>query len=234
MPRPDTLLAVTGSDPRPFADQLSEGARAELETLGQPRSYQSGRALFREDDDGSQVMLLRRGLVKVSVAAASGREIILGVVDPGSLLGEISAVDAGPRSATVTALTEVEVLVLPHEKFVGFLHQNADAAHALLQSLATTLRGANRRQLEFGTADSLGRVCQSLCELADKYGEPTAAGRRFTMPMTQQDLASFAGLSREAVVKGLGALRALGWIATSGRVVELVDEAAIEARAADA
>jgi CRP/FNR family transcriptional regulator, cyclic AMP receptor protein len=224
-------MVVLGRSWLGFMDELSDVARKEFEAIARSRHYERGSVLFREQDDGSQVMALQRGQVKVSVSAASGREVIMRVFDPGELLGEISAVDGAPRSATVTALTDVDVFVMPHTEFVEFLKRHADAANALLHVVVARLRGATRRQLEFGTSDALGRLCRSLLELAQRYGEPSASGRKFTMPITQQELASFSGLSREAVVKGLAALRTLEWLRTSGRTVELLDEAAIAARA---
>lgn len=217
--------------PLSFIDQLSEAARNELKAVGRHRRYSPGDVLFREQDDGSQVMLLQSGRVKVSVSAQSGREVILHVCGAGELLGEIAAVDGGVRSATVSALTGVEVLVLPQAEFLSFLQGHADAATALLQLVVAKLRGATRRQLEFGTADALGRLCRSLLELADHYGKSVDGVRSFESPVTQQDLASFSGLSREAVVKGLATLRALKWIRTSGRAFDLLDESSISARA---
>ena len=219
--------------PISFVDQLSDAARAELESAARHRHYARGVILFHEDDEGSQVMLLQSGRVKVSVSAPSGREVILHVFDAGELLGEIAAVDGGVRSATVSALTDVDVLVLPQAEFVEFLRRHAEAATALLQLLVAKLRGATRRQLEFGTTDALGRLCRALLELSAQYGDHAGGVQRFELPLTQQDLASFSGLSREAVVKGLAALRALEWIRTSGRTFELLDHDAISARAAE-
>jgi CRP/FNR family transcriptional regulator, cyclic AMP receptor protein len=214
-----------------FVEQLSDVARKDLEALGTSRRFTRGAVLFREEDDGSRVMVLQFGRVKVSVSAPSGREVILHVFDAGALLGELSAVDGGARSATVTALTDVDVLVLSQLDFKEYLDRHSEASRALLELVVAKLRGATRRQLEFGTGDALGRLCRTLVELGGRYGDPTAEVCRFELPVTQQDLASLAGLSREAVVKGLAALRALEWIRTSGRTVELIDQAAVAARA---
>jgi CRP/FNR family transcriptional regulator, cyclic AMP receptor protein len=228
-----TLSIMPDSTPLSFVDQLSDVAREELESTARHRHYQRGDVLFHEEDDGSQVMLLQKGQVKVWVSAPSGREVILHVFDPGVLLGEIAAVDGGLRSASVSALTEVDVLVLPQAQFIDFLQRHAEAATALLKLLVAKLRGATRRQLEFGTADALGRLCRALVELAAKYSEHRDGVRTFQLPLTQQDLGSFSGLSREAIVKGLATLRALEWIRTTGRTVELLDEGALAARASD-
>jgi CRP-like cAMP-binding protein len=68
-------------------------------------------------------------------------------------------------------------------------------------------------------------------DLADRYGEPTPGGRQVQVPFAQHDLAAWTGLSREAVVKGLRSLRALGWIQTGGRRLTLLDEEALRDRA---
>jgi CRP/FNR family transcriptional regulator, cyclic AMP receptor protein len=214
-----------------FVKSLSDSARADLQAIGRSRHFARGSVLFREEDDGSQVMLLEAGSVKVSVAARSGREVIVDVLEPGSLLGEMSAIDGGIRSATVTALTDVDVLVVAQHDFFGFLEQHGEAATVLLGLLVAKLRDATQRQLQLGTADSLARLSRALLELADRYGETEAAGVcRFELPMTQQELASYVGVSREAIVKALATLRSLDWIRTSGRVVEVLDRPALVAR----
>lgn len=214
-----------------FWSELSDAARAGLEAVGKRRRFGRGEAIFRELDDGGTVMILLSGQVKVSVAASSGKEVILEVWDSGAILGELSAVDGGPRSATVSALKDVEMLIVRQADFVSFLDEYPGAARFLLQLLANKLRGASRRQLEFGAIDALGRICAVLIELGDRYGEPSDSGSRIELPFSQQELASLAGLSREAVVKGLATLRSRDLIRTDGRHVTLVDPAALAARA---
>jgi CRP-like cAMP-binding protein len=150
----------------------------------------------------------------------------------GDLLGEISAVDGGDRSATAIALTAVEVLTVAQSTFQDFVANHADVARELLGVLASRLRGADRRQLEFGANDAIGRVCQRLIELAGRYGQDGPGGRTvLSMPLSQQELASWAGLSREAVVKGLRALRSLGWVESDGGKVVIVDQESVHQRA---
>jgi len=186
--------------------------------------------LFREGDDGGTVFVLLAGQVKLSVSALSGKDVILAVRDPREILGEIAAIDGGPRSATGAALNDVDTLAIRHAAFVDFLARHPAAAVALLETIAAKLREASSRQLEFGTSDALSRVCTILLELADRYGSDGPNGRIVELPVSQQELASLAGLSREAVVKGLAALRSLDMIRTNGRSVVLLDEMALRRR----
>jgi CRP-like cAMP-binding protein len=214
------------------ADGLGDEALALLEQHGRMRRYPRGSLLFAEGDEAHEVLLVRSGAVKIVVTSASGREVVLDVLEAGQLLGELSAIDGGVRSAGALALTAVEVVAVAQDTFRGLLDTHPSLARGLLLLLATRLRGAARRQLEFGGSDSLGRVCRRLVELETRYGSAGNDGRTVVqVPVSQQDLAAWAGLSREAVVKGLRALRNLGWVESDGRRVVIVDGRAVADRA---
>ena len=215
-----------------FLEGVDEATAAALRGAGRLRRYPKGSLLFAEGDPAHEVLVISNGAVKVVITATSGREVVLDVLEGGALLGELSAIDGAERSATAMALTPVEVLALPQNAFRRLLEECPSLASALLGLLVTRLRGASRRQLEFGANDALGRVCQRLVELGERYGVDDGDGRLVvTAPMSQQDLAAWAGLSREAVVKGLRALRTLGWIEMDGRRVVIIDRASVSQRA---
>lgn len=214
-----------------FLGQLPPSAIATLEARGRRRAYPKGATLFYEGDDGHDVVAVVAGLVKVSIVAESGREVILDVLGPGALLGELSAIDAGPRSATAVALHAVDAIVLTHDRFEVLMQEEPMLPAALLNVVAARLRDASRRQFEFGTADALGRLCASLAELDERYGRDDAGTRLLELPFAQGELAAHAGLSREAVVKSLAALRNLEWLTVDRRTVRIVDLGALRARA---
>jgi CRP/FNR family cyclic AMP-dependent transcriptional regulator len=97
--------------------------------------------------------------------------------------------------------------------------------------LAERLRDADRKRIEFGTADILSRVAGRLVELAERFGEPAGDGIRITAPLTQEELAGWTGASREAVSRALRALRGRGWIQTARRSVVIRDLDALRRRA---
>jgi CRP-like cAMP-binding protein len=204
--------------------------REALEGAGRRRHFGAGQVLFSDGDDGHDVLVVLAGSVKVVSSTPSGREIILDVLDSGSLVGELSAIDGGPRSATVVALTPLDVLFVSNAEFLSFLAARGDAATALLQLVVGRLRRSSQRQLEFGTGDALSRLCVCVLEMLDRYAT-VEDKTRATIPFTQNDLASMTGLSREAVVKGLRALRLLGWLELRARELTVLDEQAIRARA---
>ena len=214
-----------------FLDGLSEDARAELQRLGGRRRYAAGETLFLEGDAAGEALVLMSGEVKILVASMDGREVILDVLEAGALIGELSAVDGEPRSATVVALSAVEVLAVAAGPFNDFLDRHPEVLRRLLLEVIQRLRVRVRHQLEFGAGDALGRVCARLAELAGRYGQDTSGATALSSPVSQSELAAWTGLSREAVVKALRVLRQLGWIESHGRKIDIRDLKAVRDRA---
>jgi len=221
-----------GREEPPFLERLSEEAARSLHDLGGRRRFPSGAALFVEGDAAHEAVVLLSGTLKISVAAADGREVVLDVFEPGALVGELSVIDGRPRSATVSALEPVEVLVVAADRFNEYLDRQPQVLRLLLVDVISRFRTRVRHQLEFGAGDALGRVCARLVELVDRYGEPHGDAIVLRSPVTQSELAAWTGLSREAVVKALRALRRLGWIDSQARTITILDLDRLRQRAA--
>jgi CRP/FNR family transcriptional regulator, cyclic AMP receptor protein len=192
--------------------------------------FRRGQALFTEGDLADRVFVIERGWVMITSAGPGGREIVLGLRGPGEVIGELSALDGAPRSATALAVGEVEATVAPGSTLVDALG-DAPTAIELLRVLAARLRDADRKRLEFAALDTLGRVAWRLRELGERFGEQTPDGMEVELPLSQEQLASWCGASREATVKALAALRTLGCIATGRRSVLIRDAAALRRHA---
>jgi CRP-like cAMP-binding protein len=184
--------------------------------------FRRGQALFTEGDRAERVFVIERGWVMFTSVASNGREIVLSVRGPGDVIGELSALDGAPRSATALALGEVEATAASGSTLLSALRDH-DSAMELLRVVAARLREADRKRLEFATLDTLGRVAWRLQELGERFGRETADGIEVELPLSQEQLASWCGASREATVKALTALRALGCIATARRSVLIRD-----------
>jgi CRP-like cAMP-binding protein len=209
--------------PLNFLAAVEATARAELTGAATHRSYPPDTVLFHGGDDGGTMLVLLAGQVKITVPTRGGRDTILGFYGPGELLGEISAVDGGPRSATATALDAVEALGIPLAVFAAVLARESSVSHALLQVLAARLRDADRHRAEYAGYDVTGRVARRLVELADRFGVPGAGGVEVALKLSQQDLAGWTGASREATSKALTTLRSLGWVETRRRRLVIAD-----------
>ena len=214
-----------------FLDRLDPGDREALTSLGRRRSVRRSTTLFTEGDTSDRVVIVVSGRVKVSYFTEDGREVVLAVRGPGELLGEFSAIDNEPRSATATALDEVEALVIGAEDFRGFVRDRSAAALALLELVVSRVRDADRKRIEFAAYDTVGRVARRLVEMAERFGTPDERGTKIDLPLSQDELAGWTGASREAVSKALQHLRSRGWIETGRRNIVVLDIEGLRARA---
>lgn len=213
-----------------FLELLTPEARSELEFFGRARTYPARATLVYEGDEPREVIVVVRGDLKITTSV-EGREVVLDLVGPGGVLGELSAIDGRPSSASVVALTEVVAVVMPATRFSDHLRTHPDVAMAMLGAVTTRLRDTSRRQVEYGALDAPGRVCRRLLELIDRYGVDSGDGVEVRGPLTQGDVAAWAGLSREAVVRALVGMRELGWVSTGPRSFMVHDIDAVRERA---
>jgi CRP/FNR family cyclic AMP-dependent transcriptional regulator len=214
-----------------FLSRLGSPERTALFDRGRPRQLPRGAYLITEGNRSDAVFVLLSGHVKVFSTTARGDEVILAVRGPGALLGELAAIDDGPRTASVCALEPLEVLAVPKEAFGRYLEAYPTVALMLLRTITGRLRDADRKRVEFGAHDAVSRVALRLLELADRFGEPTPAGIRIMFPFTQDELAGWVGTSREAVVKALRTLRQLGYVQTQRRGAVICDADGLRGRA---
>ena len=213
-----------------FLDALEPDELAWLEDRGVRRRFERGARLFSEHQVSDRVMLVTAGRVKIAGTGSDGRESVLAFRGPGDVLGELSAIDGGPRSASVTAVDPIEAVVLPAADFRRFLETSPRATLWLLTRVIARLRESDRKRVEFGTSDTIGRVASRLVELAERYGKRVDDGVRIDLPITQEELASWVGSSREGVNKALHTLRELRWVETERRSITVRNMDALRAR----
>ncbi len=228
-PSPSPSVSVSVSEPGEFLSLLTPEEAAGLRAAGRPRRWDRGTTLMAEGDAADWVLVLTSGRVKVSSHTASGTEVVLAVRGAGALLGEFSAIDGLPRSATVTALEPVEGIVV--RDFTAFLREHGRVAVLLLQTVTGRMRDADRKRIEYGAFDTAGRVATRLLELAERYGEQAGGAVRVALPLSQDELAGWTGSSREAVSKALRSLRDRGLIETGRRRVIIHDIEGLRRRA---
>ncbi|MEH1123703.1 Crp/Fnr family transcriptional regulator [Micromonospora sp. CPCC 206061] len=197
---------------------------AALQALGIPVTMQPGNVLFAEGERTDHAVLLNRGRVKITSTGSNGQEVVLAVRGPGEIVGEMAPLDRRPRSATVVAITPVEVSIVRADDFNNFLNEHPRVMRSLLTQVIRRLRDADHRRVELATTSVMARVASRLLELASVDSEDEDHSGLSPVPaMSQSDLASLVGASREAVSKVLRTLRSSGIISTHYRSIEIKD-----------
>lgn len=179
---------------------------------------------MRAGDRIDSATVLLSGSVKVHKTAVEGAEVVLALLGPGDLLGEMSAVREAARSADATALEDAEGIVISVPDLRGFLAANPHAMLALLEMSVARLHLADLRRIEFATAGSLARVATRLVELAERFGVTREDGAiEVGIPLTQEELAAWSASSRESTARALHTLRELGLLETHRRRLVVCD-----------
>jgi CRP/FNR family transcriptional regulator, cyclic AMP receptor protein len=211
-----------------FWQIVGDDAAAAIRALAGRRTYARGQALMHAGQVPHDVLVLQGGRVKVSGTTDAGREILLAFRGPGDLVGELSALDERPRSVSIVALEAVEALALSHEQFRAVLAQHPSASLALLRVLSDRLRDADAKRLQFAGYTTMGRVAFCLLELCDRFGEVDEGTVEIDLPLSQEELAGWAGSSLESVGRALQQMRGLGWIETRRRAIRVLDRDALK------
>ncbi len=182
------------------------------------RTYKAGVAIMQQLDPGQSFFVILEGTVKVSLTMPDGSEVFLAVLAAGDTVGELSLIDAGGRSADVTAQEPTRILEMDRELFDTLLASGAEFPRNLMRILSRRLRLANVRIQAHCTLDTFGMVAHQLLEFAELYGVPTASGATYVpIRLTQSDLATLIGASRERVNQVMVAYKKSGIISVDSR-----------------
>ena len=190
-------------------------AAAELQTLRERlvnRTYLRGDTIFHRDDIGDALYIIEHGQVKVILPGQEGGEIILAVFGPGEFFGEMALIDGLPRSATVVALQTTQLLTLYRADFLAALQTNTRLVLRLLSVLGQRVREANQMIEDIVTLDVPARLAKRLLDLALTHGVVTPEGLVVELRLTQGELASMIGATRESTNKVLRAFILRGWV----------------------
>ena len=182
-----------------------------------------GTVLFSEGDIGDHLYVIVEGKLKLGTSSGDGRENLLSVLGPGEMFGELSLFDPGPRTATATAVTDVRLLSLGHDKVIPWVTEHPQVALDLLGRLSQRLRRTNEVVGDLVFSDVPGRVAKALIDLGERFGKETPEGLYVNHDLTQEELAQLVGASRETVNKALADFAGRNWIRLDGRAVLILD-----------
>ena len=215
----------------PLFDGLDdEGARALRRQMAEVK-LSRGEHLFMEGDDGDALYVVIDGKMKLTRAAADGRENLLSVIGPSEMFGELSLFDPRPRTSSASAVTDATVAALGHDALRPWLLERPEVSMHMLQALARRLRRANDVMADLVFTDVPGRVAKNLLDLAERFGEQDRDGLHVHHDLTQEELAQLVGASRETVNKALADFAARGWLQISARSVLILDIERLRRRA---
>jgi CRP/FNR family transcriptional regulator, cyclic AMP receptor protein len=182
---------------------LSEEELSALAAVVHKRTFRQDVVIFHRDDPGQVLYVIKEGKVKICLTSPDGQEIVLVVFGKGDCFGEFSLLDGHPRSADAISLERVECLTLQRSDFHEAIMKHPKIAIGIMEVLCERLRRTDQQVEDLIFLDVYGRVAKKLLELADSHGTKVANGIHIDIHLTQQELASMVGASRESINKVL-------------------------------
>ena len=208
----------------------------QLQPLGEKmrtRRYQRGEVVFHQDDPGDRMHIIVQGRVRISIDSYDGREKDVALLNPGDCFGEMALLDGSNRSATATAVDDIETLVLLRDDFIEFIGEYPQVAAQTTAILTNRLRSTNQMLGDLAFLDVPTRVAKQLLGLAENQLGGAAPDGTIEIPIGQDELARLVGSTRETVSRALTSYRRMGLLTTSHRRISITDLDGLEHMASD-
>jgi CRP/FNR family transcriptional regulator, cyclic AMP receptor protein len=203
----------------------------ELAAVTYLENFPRNRLIFQKGDPGDSMMAVVRGKVKICSHSIDGKELVLNIINQGGVFGEIALLDGETRSADAVALEDTDLLFLDRSKFLPLLE--TPELLNLITVLCKRLRQTSEHLEDTLFLEAPARLARSLLRLGETFGKPAGAGARIDIKLSQSQLGSIVGVSRESVNKHLGEWEEAGYISRASGVITLVDRDAIDDIAAE-
>ena len=217
MPSPGTQKILASTE---LFSSLSAEALDSIAAQGIERTFKKGQILFGAGDPGDALYVLLEGAVKGYATSEDGTELIMGILEPPAVFGEVAVGDGGVRSAAIEVVAPARVLILTRAQFFAALGENPQLVEAYISRLVALIRSLQDRTESLVFLDLQGRVAKLLLTLLDTRSQD---GRSLDLNMTQGELAAMVGGSRPSVNQVLKALEGRGYIALDGRQIVMKD-----------
>lgn len=207
----------------PLLDRLEPSTRQALLESGRTVDVAQGGFLLHDCDDGRAVYFVLAGLLKVVKTSIDGGLSFIGLRRSGTVVGELALLAEATRSSSIQAVEAASVIRIDGKQFERLLADHPDLSRALLAELADRLREATLQIHNLMNADARSRIAARLVQLADDSIDSAEDRLTLALPVSQEELADWAGLSRAGAVKALRLLRDDQLIETSRMSVSITN-----------
>lgn len=187
------------------------------------RDYSRGEFLCREGDKSSALFIVNQGKVKLCKHDRDGKEQILSILSEGSMFGEYYLFsDFEPYNFSAVALGDVMICMLSKKDMDYLFSKHPDISRKIITELSNKLVKTEKLAQNLSTLNTESKVAYILTELAEAYGKEAEGQIEMNIPITREEMASYAGVTRETMSRKLNAFEKSGWIETQGNKVIII------------
>lgn len=212
-----------------FLKKLSLEEMKRIAPFFRKRTYEKGEIIFIEGEEGDELFLIQKGLVKI-YRAGEVRETILEIFREGDYFGEMSLLDNVQfRSASAETLSKTTLFSLKKADFIAMLESNHSITISLLKTVMERLRNANELIAGLTIMDARIRIAKIMLGLLHKHGRVDDGQHVIDLRLTHQQIADLTGLTRVTVTKILLELQSNAIILVENKKIYILDKEMLEA-----
>ena len=205
----------------PLFSGLDDNELDEIVAITSKRSYPKNNIIINEGDETDSLYLIISGKVKVILSDEDGKEITICILEPNDYFGELSLIDDEPRSARVVTTEQCQFCIIHKSDFNHVLDNNPGLVRNMMKGLSKRLRQANKNIESLALMDVYGRVARTLLQ----FSKPEEDGTRIIAEkLTQKDIASMVGASREMVSRIFKDLTTGGYITVKSGIITITEK----------
>ncbi len=208
----------------PIFSGLTDEHLDELANISIEKTYRKNQVIFDQGDPGNSLIILKSGLVKISLVDSNNHEFIIKTFGECDFFGEMALLEGGLRSATATAVEDTSTLIIFREDFIRLIQKTPSFAMSILTELAYRLRRTTENLSNLTFFDAYGKVARCLLDLRDKIGREDGNGTELNLKLSRQELANMAGLSRETFTRILKEFQVRGCLDVKGKKIVILNE----------
>lgn len=211
---------VTLLTPKSILSVCSQAELGDLLAISTVCKMKSGEEILAQGDEGNAIVVVLAGVVRISMIAPNGHEIVLDYAEPGAVLGEIAMLDGQPRTASATAMYAGRYLKITRSATEAFIQRHPKVAMAMLRDMARRLRETDTT-IESDRAFAAG---PRLARFLKRLTEQKTAGKKLAGDLSQGELGNFVGMSRENINRQLAAWSEAGVIELANGKIRIIDD----------
>ncbi len=181
------------------------------------KDIKAKQVLYMQGEPGENVYLLKRGMVKISKTLYDGNELILSIIKPGEIFGELEVIDKESRHAQAVAYSHVLICIISRQELIKMISSNPELGLRLTKIIGFRRRVIENRLENLVFRSVIEKLAALLLELKDQFGKETEAGVLIDITLTHKDLANLIGASRTTVSENLCNFITQGIIRKAGR-----------------
>ncbi len=220
LPSASVITASSGPE-RPLDALLADGVA---------RRYDHGAVISDPESRPERTFYCAAGTLKVTKLLASGREILITILQTGSLWSDRAVLNGYWREVFIEAMEPSEIVAIDNVTFERFVRARTDLMAVFMARISEQVSDALTLLDDFRGRDVASRLARVLIKFSQQYGVPTDNGVRIDLPVTHQDLANMIGTARETVSRNMARFRQKGYVgeAAGSQNLEILNVGSLE------